>query len=399
MLSPEVLSILKQSVPVLEEKGVEITKTFYDILFERNPELKNLFNLANQRNGNQAKALAGAIFAYANLAEHPEQLMPMVNRIAHKHISLNILPEHYPLVGEALLMALSKELDLPLEHGLIQSWGEAYQSLAEVFINHEANLYEENDNQPGGWRDFRRFNIDKIVEETDEVKSFYLVPADEGGLALFKAGQYVGVKLDIPGHPYQEIRQYSLSDSPGQAHYRITVKAEPGKPAGMVSNHLHQQLSEGDSLMISAPAGDFILPKVPERDVVLVSAGVGVTPMMSMLKTQLQKQSDISTTFIHCAQNKEKHCLQQEIKDLKTSYNFACFTAYMDDDSGDHQGFLDQPAMDKFLAEDGANNSADYYFCGPFPFMVALRKLLLDRGVKEEQLHYEVFGPTLSLAA
>ncbi|MEH6467300.1 MAG: hypothetical protein V7722_06680, partial [Porticoccus sp.] len=159
--------------------------------------------------------------------------------------------------------------------------------------------------------------------------------------------------------------------------------------------HLHQQLSEGDRLMISAPAGDFILPKAPERDVVLVSAGVGVTPMMSMLKAQLQKQSNISTTFIHCAQSKEKHCLQQDIKDLKASHNFACFTAYMDDDRGDHQGFLDQSAMDKFLAKD----DVDYYFCGPFPFMVALRKLLLERGVKEEQLHYEVFGPTLSLAA
>lgn len=399
MLSPEVLSVLKQSVPILEEKGEEITTTFYSILFERNPELKNLFNLANQRNGNQAKALAGAIFAYANLAEHPEQLMPMVNRIAHKHASLNILPEHYPLVGEALLLALSQELDLPLTHSLIQSWGEAYGSLAEVFINHEENIYQENARQQGGWRDFRRFTINNIVTETDEIKSFYLVPADGICLALFKAGQYVGVKLDIPGHPYQEIRQYSLSDRPGQAHYRITVKAEPGKPEGMVSNHLHNQLNVGDSLMISAPAGDFILPREPQRDVVLVSAGVGITPMMSMLKDQLHKQSEISTTFIHCAQSKEKHSLQQDIKDLQATHDFRYFTAYMDDDNGDHQGFLNQAAMDKFLTNGSTNNNADYYFCGPFPFMVALRELLLERGVKEEQLHYEVFGPTLSLAA
>ena len=399
MLSPEILSVLKQSVPVLEEKGVEITTTFYGILFERNPELKNLFNLANQRNGNQARALASAIFAYANLAENPDQLMPMVNRIAHKHASLNILPEHYPLVGEALLMALSQELDLPLDHGLIQSWGEAYGSLAEVFINHEENIYQENANQPGGWRDFRRFTINKIVRETDEIKSFYLVPADENGLALFKAGQYVGVKLDIPGHPFQEIRQYSLSDRPGQGHYRISVKAEPGKPEGMVSNYLHNQHNEGDSLMISAPMGDFTLPKQPERDVVLVSAGVGITPMMSMLKDQLHKQDDTPITFIHCAQSKDKHSLQQDIKDLQADYDFGYFTAYMDDNSGDHRGFLNQAALDKFLANDGAPNNADYYFCGPFPFMVALRELLLERGVKEEHLHYEVFGPTLSLAA
>ena len=344
--------------------------------------------------------MADAVFAYADLAENPEQLMPMVNRIAHKHASLNILPEHYPLVGEALLMALSQELDLPLEHDLIQSWGEAYGALADIFIQHEESIYQENAKQEGGWRDFRRFTIKKIVPETDEIKSFYLVPADGDGLALFKAGQYVGVKLDIPGHPYQEIRQYSLSDRSGQAHYRITVKAEPGKPEGMVSNYLHNQLSEGDSLMISAPMGDFILPpKLEERNVVLISGGVGITPMMSMLKELLYKQANIQTTFIHCTQSNEKHALKQDIKVLQADHDFDYFTAYMDDDSGDHQGYLNQEAMDKFLPNDMKNNDADYYFCGPFPFMVALRELLLERGVKEEKLHYEVFGPTLSLAA
>lgn len=395
MLRPEVLSIVKQSVPILAEKGEAITKRFYSILFERFPDLKNVFNLSNQHSGNQARALADAIFAYAKLAETPELLGPMVSRIAHKHVSLNIQPEHYPMVGEALLLALSEKLELPMEHEIIQAWGEAYGVLADIFINHEEGLYAGNADKTGGWRDYRRFVIDNIVEETPLIKSFYLRPADDEGLALFKPGQYIGVKLDVPGHDYKEIRQYSLSDKPGLAHYRISIKAEPGNPKGLISNHLHEQANINDELLISAPCGDFTLPNTPERNTVLISGGVGITPLMSMLKNYLQQQHAHDITWVHCAQDDTNHCFLDETKTLQQQYDFKAYSAYLDSSKGDHQGYLDQKVLDSFLPD----TEADYYFCGPVPFMMALRKLLLARGIPEAQLHYEVFGPTLSLAA
>jgi nitric oxide dioxygenase len=395
MLRPEVLAVLKQSVPILSEHGEAITKRFYSILFERFPDLKNVFNLSNQHSGNQARALADAIFAYAKLAETPEQLGPMVSRIAHKHVSLNIQPEHYPMVGEALLLALSEKLELPMEHEIIQAWGEAYGVLADIFINHEEGLYASNANKTGGWRDYRRFVIDKIVTETPLIKSFYLRPADDEGLALFKPGQYIGVKLDVPGHDYEETRQYSLSDKPGLAHYRISVKAEPGNPKGLISNYLHEQMATGDELLLSAPCGDFTLPASTERSTVLISGGVGITPLMSMLKEQLQQQDPRNITWVHCAQDDANHCFLEETKALQQQYGFNAYSAYLDSSTGDHQGFLDQNTLDKFLP----NSEAEYYFCGPLPFMSALRLLLLARGIPEAQLHYEVFGPTLSLAA
>jgi nitric oxide dioxygenase len=395
MLRPEVLAVLKQSVPILSEHGEAITKRFYSILFERFPDLKNVFNLSNQHSGNQARALADAIFAYAKLAETPEQLGPMVSRIAHKHVSLNIQPEHYPMVGEALLLALSEKLELPMEHEIIQAWGEAYGVLADIFINHEEGLYASNANKTGGWRDYRRFVIDKIVTETPLIKSFYLRPADDEGLALFKPGQYIGVKLDVPNHDYEETRQYSLSDKPGLAHYRISVKAEPGNPKGLISNYLHEQMATGDELLLSAPCGDFTLPASTERSTVLISGGVGITPLMSMLKEQLQQQDPRNITWVHCAQDDTNHCFLEETKALQQQYGFNAYSAYLDSSTGDHQGFLDQNTLDKFLP----NSEAEYYFCGPLPFMSALRLLLLARGIPEAQLHYEVFGPTLSLAA
>ncbi|MCO7222833.1 NO-inducible flavohemoprotein [Pleionea sp. CnH1-48] len=394
-LPKEVLTIVKQSVPALAEHGESITQCFYKILFANNPELKNLFNMANQRNGNQARALADAIFAYANLAEDPDQLAPLINRIANKHASLNILPEHYPMVGEALLLALSQVLKLPMHHEIIAAWGEAYGALASLFIDREKQIYLESSNQAGGWSGFRRFIVAHIEEETPLIKSFYLCPNDDEGLPLFKAGQYVGVKPNIPDHPLEEIRQYSLSDHPGQSHYRITVKIELGSKKGIVSNFLHQNTQVGDEVLLTAPCGDFVVPERKRGKLVLISAGVGITPMMSMLKTHLKSDNQDLVTFIHCAENQEHHCFHSELNALKMNHDFELYSAYVNDSRGDHQGFLTRDALSQFIQ----HSDADFYFCGPMPFMIMLKQQLVELGVDESRMHYEVFGPTLTLVA
>ena len=329
------------------------------------------------------------------MAEHPEKLGPTVRRIAHKHVSLAIQPAQYAMVGEALLMALSEKLNVPMEHDIIQAWGEAYGELAEIFIAQEQDLNQANADKICGWQGFRPFVISRIVHETPQSKSLYLQPADGKPLATFQAGQYVSVKLtDVPDHPYDEMRQYSLSDQPGLPHYRISVKAEPGNPQGLVSNHLHTHAKPGDEILLSAPCGDFVLPNQVEREVVLISAGVGITPMMSMLKTALQTEDrQHAIRFIHCAQDRQQHCFADELSQLQAQQAFHYFQVFSNSTEGDHQGRIDQAALDTFLSE----NPADFYFCGPFPFMVALKHVLVARAVPEERIHYEVFGPTLSL--
>jgi nitric oxide dioxygenase len=399
MLQPNVLSVLQQSVPILSEKGESIVRCFYRILFERYPELKHVFNLSNQRNGNQAKALTDALFAYASLADQPEQLIPAVQHIAQKHVSLNIQPAQYAMVGEALLVALSEKLGLSMEHDIIQAWGEAYEVLAGVFIAEEQRLYQANAEKAGGWQGFRKFVIAKVAVETPLIKSFYLQPTDGKALATFQAGQYVSVKLTgLPDHPYDEIRQYSLSDLPGLPYYRISVKAEPGNPQGIVSNYLHAQLQPGDEVELSAPAGDFVLPEKLEREVVLIGAGVGITPMMGMLKSALQAKTQQSITLIHCAKNSQQHAFLAELDLLQRQQSFQHYRVYSEpaeSDRCDHQGRLNQAALDQLLS----GTEADVYFCGPFPFMVVLKQLLLERGFADERIHYEMFGPSIALAA
>ncbi|UTW56078.1 NO-inducible flavohemoprotein [Kordiimonas sp. SCSIO 12610] len=402
MLTPDMLNQIKGSIELLKNEGEAITRRFYQILFERNPELKNIFNMSNQREGvenGQSRALADAIFAYASNIETPEKLMAAVNRIANKHTSLMIKPEHYPLVGEALLEALCQHLSVGMDHPAIEAWGIAYGILADIFIKTEEDIYAGNENRDGGWRGFRPFRIDRIVRESEHVRSFYLRPVDGGEILSYRPGQYIGVKFDIKGHDRSEIRQYSLSDGPKVSleggYYRITVKEEQGAPAGVVSTYLHRQVKVGDTLEVSPPVGDFYLNEGGERPIVLLSGGVGVTPMASMLKVALRTRDSADITFIHCAKSYREHTMHGNFAERAEQKRFKYFTVYETDDSGDYQGFLSDEMLDAM----GVDFGADFYFCGPVPFMQHVAGLLRARGVARDQIHFEVFGPSLDVAA
>jgi nitric oxide dioxygenase len=396
------LDQIKASVELLKNEGEVITKRFYKILFDRNPELKDIFNMSNQREdseNSQSRALADAIFAYASNIDTPENLTVAINRIANKHASLMIKPEHYPLVGNALLEALCQHLQVTADHPVIQAWGAAYQILADIFIDAEEGIYSANEARAGGWRGFRAFIVNRIVRESAFVRSFYLRPSDGGPIADYLPGQYIGVKFDIPGHDRSEIRQYSLSDSPAAAleggYYRITVKEEANKKPGIVSTYLHKNVKIGDTFEVSPPVGDFYLKDENKKPVVLLSGGVGITPMASMLKSILSREESISVSFIHCAHSFSEHTMHASIAALSEQKGFKYFTVYEADDSGDYIGYL----SDEMLGDMELDFNADFYFCGPIAFMKHVAKLLRARGVARDQIHFEVFGPSLDVAA
>lgn len=402
MLTQSIIDQIKGSVELLRNEGEAITARFYEILFERNPELKNIFNMSNQRkNGDnrQSRALADAIFAYASNIDTPENLTAAVTRIANKHASLMIKPEHYPLVGEALLTALCDHLNVGMKHPVIEAWATAYGVLADIFIKAEEDIYRTNEAADGGWRGFRRFRIDRIVRESALVRSFYLRPVDGGKITPYKPGQYVGVKFDLAGHDRTEIRQYSLSDSPDASlhggYYRITVKEERNKTPGVVSSYLHRHARVGDVLELSPPVGDFYLKGESEKPVVLISGGVGITPMKAMLKALIADGKASAVTFIHCARNYDEHTMHGAVSELAEREGFNYYSVYEQDETGDYLGRL----SDDMLAGMGIDFAADFYFCGPVPFMKHVADLLLARGVARSQLNFEVFGPSLDVAA
>ena len=390
MLSAETLATIKSTAPVLAEQGKAITDLFYSKLFTQHPELQHIFNMANQAHGEQTRALAEAVFLYATHIDALQNLGPMVNHIAHKHASLQVAPEHYPIVGKYLLEAIQDHLGLPPDHPVLAAWAEAYAQLAGIFIQTEEAIYSQNAQKPGGWRGFRPFIIRDIQQEASGVKSVYLQAEDGQPIVSFEPGQYLGIKVRIPGQEYDEIRQYSLSNAPGKDSYRITVKAEgtPPKHEGKVSHLLHNA-QPGDRVWVQPPTGDFTV-KHPEKELVLIAGGVGITPLLSMLLHRIETREDVSgLVFIHCCRDKAHHVMADELRRLSARHGFQYYVSYETDSGADHHGYLTQEVLSQWLRQP----HADVYFCGPKPFMVAVNTQLLDMGFKDSQLHYEVFGP------
>ncbi|KOQ37939.1 NO-inducible flavohemoprotein, partial [Achromobacter xylosoxidans] len=284
MLSPQIRALVKATAPVLKTHGVALTRHFYARMFQHNPELKHVFNQGHQAGGEQQQALAGAVAAYAEHIDDPSVLAPVVTRIVHKHVSLGIRPEHYPIVGKHLLASIREVLGEAATDELVDAWAAAYGQLADMLIAEEARLYVDSATKPGGWTGWRAFRVVGKQPESAEITSFYLAPADGGEVPAYRPGQYVSVRVYVPELGLMQPRQYSLSDAPGQGRLRISVKREAGgaqNPAGRVSNALHDHLQEGGVLDVAPPQGDFHLREDSDAPVVLLSGGVGLTPMVS----------------------------------------------------------------------------------------------------------------------
>ena len=249
-MDAQVRNLVKATIPVLKEHGVALTSYFYQRMFRHNPELHQIFNRSHSDTGKQAMALAGAVLAYAENIDDPSVLAPVITLIAHKHASLGIRAEHYPIVGKHLLASIKEVLGDAANDELINAWGVAYGVLADVLIEAEGKLYAEAATRDGGWSGWRPFRITDKVAESEEITSFYLTPTDGGALPAFLPGQYTTVRVFVPEWNVMQPRQYSLSDAPGSAAFRISVKREPGSdgtPAGRVSNRLHADYNKGDN--------------------------------------------------------------------------------------------------------------------------------------------------------
>ena len=381
------------SVPVLREHGVTITQRFYSNMFAAHPELKNLFNMGNQASGAQQQSLAAAVFAYAANIGNVAALGPVVRRIVHKHASVGIRPEHYPIVGFHLLGAIKEILGDAATEPLLAAWGEAYGELADMLIQTEREMYAEAGIEPGELRDMR---IADVQQQSENVRSYTLIPADGKPAPAFKPGQYISVSVSFPdGHV--QLRQYSLSDAPAASHLRISVKREPAgheTPQGEVSNWLHDHAQPGDILRTSHPFGEFTPDTESTRPVVLLSAGVGITPMISALKRIAEVHPERSVLFGHAARDLQHHAHKEDIaaaQALMPQLKVATFYEHGSSEHGLSQpGFMRVNALPQWPVKD-----ADVYLCGPIGFMREQWKNLLTAGVPARQLHREVFGPEM----
>lgn len=225
MLTSTQRDIIKATVPLLETGGEALITYFYQLMLDTHPEVRPLFNQANQANGSQPRALANGVLMYARNIDRLENLGGLASQIINKHVALQILPEHYPIVGACLLQAIREVLGAETATDeVIEAWAAAYQQLADILIAGEQSAYDAIAAAPGGWRGARPFTVQRKVAESAEITSFYLAPTDHQPVIRHKAGQYIGVRLMIDG---QEVRRnYSLSEQADGVLYRISAKRE-----------------------------------------------------------------------------------------------------------------------------------------------------------------------------
>jgi nitric oxide dioxygenase len=281
----------------------------------------------------------------------------------------------------------------------VDAWAAAYGQLAGLLIAEEARLYGESAAKPGGWTGWRAFRVVGKQPESAEITSFYLAPADGGSVPAYQPGQYVSVRLYVPELGLMQPRQYSLSDAPGQDRLRISVKREAGNaqtPAGRVSNALHDRLEEGGVLDVAPPQGDFHLREEGSAPVVLLSGGVGLTPMVSILNHLVRLNDDRQIRFVHGCRNSSAHAMKDHINSIAAERGNVRKAVFYEevghgDQRGrdyDHTGRVDLHA----IREDAIVPGADYYLCGPAGFMRAQRQALASLGVAEDRIHAEAFG-------
>ncbi|HLQ72746.1 MAG TPA: NO-inducible flavohemoprotein [Bacillota bacterium] len=392
-LSKETMDIIKATAPVLAEHGTKITTVFYKNMFNENPELLNIFNKTNQSRGKQQEALANMVYQAAVNIDRLESIIKDVSLVAHKHRALNILPEHYPIVGKHLLEAIKEVLGDAATEDIIAAWAETYGVLADVFINAEEDLYKQAEQVDGGFRGFKDFKVVDKVEESDVITSFYLKPADGSTLPTYDAGQYLTVRVSPEGSDFKQIRHYTLSTRPNNEFFRISVKKEADfTPNGVVSCHLHERVNVGDTIEVSAPAGLFTLVE-EDAPVTFISGGVGITPMVSMLDELAHNKSSRDVTFLHAAQNEHVHAFHSDVREMLDSlengtYIYGYDKSVVENSGHDFEGFISKEVLQDIHKEDMV-----YYIVGPAPMMAHVANLLIDLGAQEEQINYELFGP------
>ncbi len=394
------IALIKSSAPAIKAHGLEITTLMYSRMLAEHPELCNLFNLSHQAAGTQQKTLAQALAAYAAHIDALENLSGAVRFIAERHAALCVKPEHYQIVGKCLLAAAEKVLGDAATPELIAAWAAAYQQLADILIAAEAGIYKEKAQMEGGWSGWRTFDCVNRVEECPGVVSFYFMPADGGQVPDYKAGEYVTLRVYVPGLQVLQPRQYTLSQAKGSGMLRITVKAiraKDGAPAGVVSNQLVNTLKVGNQVELTAPTGTFVIDDVKDdHPLVLIAAGIGITPMVAMLEELSTENPLRSVHFLYSTQNKAAYPLRDTVdavmKGLPRGAKAVFFTKPGPDDhlgqDFDASGRITPASIRNFCQDP----DADFYICGPASFMQDITAALRQIGVIEPRIHTESFG-------
>ena len=393
LLSASSTAVVQATAAVVAEHADRITACFYPRMLSERPELLRVFNQGNQATGEQSRALAASVVAYAVQLIDPAapSFEHVLRRIAHKHVSLGIRPEQYTIVGQHLLAAVAEVLGDAVTPQVADAWAEVYWLFATQLVAEEARLYQQAGIDPA--RPLRPYRVVRRIEETVDVVSLVLEPADGESLPQIAPGQYVSVFVDLADGARQP-RQYTVSSTASSTRLQITVsrlRGVGGAPDGRVSSHLHDVVVVGDLLDVSAPAGDFIVED-SDRPLLLASAGAGITTVLPIIEHLARTQPTRPVQVVHADRTAQDHALRQTVlhagRQMDSFTSLTWYERVADGDDRSSTGLMD-------LSEVSLPDGVQVFTCGPLPFMRHVRAGLLARGVPAADIRYEVFGPDL----
>ncbi|MDH6279705.1 nitric oxide dioxygenase [Prescottella agglutinans] len=381
LLSPDSLPIIEATLPVVGERLGEISQVLYRYLFDGLPSFaSDLFNRSNQENGEQQKALAGSIAAFATLlvTEDAPPVDQVMSRIAAKHASLGIVRAHYDLVHRALFKAIADVLGDAVTPEVAAAWDEVYWLMADSLVAQEATRYEQAGVAAGSvW------HVLTVVgrrEVAPGVWTFTLAGGKDSPMVNWAAGQYVSVAVIAEGGARQ-IRQYTVMSGDDPDTWEITVEPMPG---GLVSNKLIADAGIGYPLVVSIPSGT-PYPVPGDNPVVLCSSGVGSALTVAVLQKMISLRETRPVYVLHVDRDEASFAHRIRIRDL--------LEAYRGESSLENYYVEDPEGIVPILRDREWYGGAEVYLCGSPRFMRKVRRLAVVKGVAPENIHYEVFTP------
>ncbi|GJF08563.1 hemin transporter [Mycolicibacterium cyprinidarum] len=392
-LEPAHAQIVSATLPLIGAHIDEITTEFYRRMFAAHPELlRNLFNRGNQAEGAQQRALAASIATFATHLVDPSLPHPaeLLSRIGHKHASLGVTADQYPIVYDNLFAAIVTVLGADtVTDEVAAAWDRVFWIMADTLIALERDLY-----RAAGVADGDVYRRARVISRVDDPSGAVLLTVRSVGepFAGFLPGQYVSVGVTMPDGARQ-LRQYSLVNAPRGYELTFAVKPVPAvadQPAGAVSGWIAANVCIGDLLDVTVPFGDLPAPSGDEP-LVLISAGIGITPMIGMLEYLALEAPDAAVQVLHADRSDLSHPLRERQRELLAQLPKASLDVWYEDGmtagaAEAHPGLLTLEKVD--LAAD-----AHVYLCGNSGFVQAVRSQLVDRGVPAERLHCELFSP------
>src|SRR5699024_7633813 len=383
-LTPGNAEIIKQTLPLVGANITKITPIFYEKMFAAHPELiADTFNRGNQKSGEQQKALAASIATCAAMLGDDSAPDPveMLSRIGHKHVSLGIVEDQYPIVHDNLFAAIVEVLgEDVVTPEVAAAWDEVYWLMAKVLIDYERELYRS-----AGVADGEVFTTAEILSRKQlpaEAMEFTLRP-DEMTAKFMDAlpGQYTSIGVRLPAGARQ-LRQYSLVDVDEEAScIRFAIQRD-----GEVSSFLMDSFSDGDRVDATLPAGDLVLDD-SNTPVVLVSQGIGSTPMVGMLSALAAAKSERTVVVLHADSSAQDHA-QRDLQESLSAQIGATYNLFYRE-SGQRMN------LGELMNEGVLPTGAHWYLCGGTSFLQDIREQIADgeQALAPEKVAFELFSP------